>query len=151
RLFPVAFDNAYRGSHVSLVLLGAVSLMKLGIGGGALYDTRMVLEDRDGLSLAAYGPAAADMLLAAFAVLGLSQVLLAGLSLLALIRYRAMAPLMLLVLTVEQIGRKAIFLSHPYDRPGGPRWQGVALSDWINYGMATALVIALILSLTKRR
>lgn len=150
-LFPKSFDNAYRGVWFALILFTPIMVMKFGMGAGALFNTAFVVTHADGLSIESYGEAGKSMVFALFGVWGLAQMLFASLSFLALLRYRAMAPLMILVVTIEHCARKAIFLFHPFERPGGLRYLGIAFSDWVNYGMAAALLLALVLALTPRR
>lgn len=151
RLFPNQFDNGYRGAWFALVLFAPVMFMKFGMGAGAVFNTAFVVSGADGLSTESYGAEGTRMVYALFKVWGLAQMLFASLVFVALIRYRAMAPLLLMVVTIEHVARKAIFLATPFDRPGGLRFLGIALSDWINYGMLAALLLALVLSLTERR
>jgi hypothetical protein len=70
------------------------------------------------------------------------------LGLIALVRYRAMLPLMYLFLLIEQLGRKALSVIH-LDSP----IVSAALSpaNLINWGFLAAIVIGLVLSIQTRR
>ena len=66
------------------------------------------------------------------------------LGVLALIRYRALVPLLLLLLLVEQAGRRAIFSAMPIASPG----EGAAFS--INTVICGLTLLGLVLSLWPR-
>src|SRR5206468_3350683 len=118
RLFPAQLDNTYRGSRIAIWLLVPIVLAKLAIGGNVMIQTRMVATNADGIPLDSYNAAGAQAVLAFFALWGLGQAILALLGVLALIRYRSMIPLIYLVLLIEQLGRKALFLAKPIAHAG---------------------------------
>lgn len=152
RLFPDRFDNDYRGARAALVILGLIAFIKAGQGVGAYVNPQFVAETADSLPLARYG-AAGSLILQLFQVWGLGQFLLALLSLLALIRYRSMTPLMLLVLLVEQVARKAIFLRQAPERKADTflLLGHFPVAEVINYGFIAVLFLGLALSLTRPR
>lgn len=152
-LFPRSFDNAYRGARLAFVILGAVALLKLVIGTNTFFNTRFVVAAADGLPFSSYGDQAGNMILDLYQVWGLSQILLALLCVLALIRYRTMAPLLLLVLLTEQLGRKAAFMDHTVARAADVTLVlgVVPFPEFVNYSLTGALALAFLLSLVPRR
>ena len=83
-----------------------------------------------------------------FASWGLVLLILALLSIVALIRYRAMLPLMILAVTLEQVGRKGIALINPILSSGDGH---VSAGFWINWVLSAALLASLALSLLNER
>ena len=153
RLFPKQIDNTYRGSWVAIWLLIPVLLLKLTIGVNVMginpwVSNRDVIIKADGVPLDTFSREVQEIVIFLFASWGLGLVLLCVFCVAALIRYRAMIPFVILVLTVEQIGRKAIgaLTLSPSGSSDHP-----SIGAMINWGFSAALVIALALSLTTRR
>lgn len=84
--------------------------------------------------------------MALFAIWGLAQLVISFFGVLALIRYRAMIPLMFVVVLSEHIARKAILLWKPIARVGGSG------SIYMNLIILPALmIVGLLLTLRKRK
>lgn len=145
RLLPRSFDGSYHGAKSALWLLGFLSAIKLAMGLNCIVNGRSVLSTADGVPLASYPAAAAQTAVALFAIWGWGLVLLALLALLALVRYRSMAPLAFALLLIEQLGRKAILQIRPIVRSDG------APASWINTALLVLLVLGLLLSLRRPR
>ena len=75
------------------------------------------------------------------------QYLLLGL--VALVRYRAMVPLLYVLLTVEQFGRFYLNTLHPVAR--AVKSEAISPSALFNWGLMAALAIGLILAFMPRR
>lgn len=154
RLFPRQIDNAsYQGHVLAIWLFVPVVLVKLLMGFNVaglnpFVASRFVLINADGVPVDAYPPEAAAHLVFTFAAWGLALLVLALLGLVVVIRYRAMLPLMILALTIEQVGRKALSSTM---LPPAPAHDGVSIGALINWGLSGALVLALALSLLKKR
>jgi hypothetical protein len=118
RIFPKLVDNTYRGHRLAIWLFALVVLMELSMGTNSIVNTRMVAMSADGIPLDQYGAGGADAVIAIFAIAGLFRVLLALQGVLVLLRYRAMIPLMYLVLLVLHLGSKALLLLHPIAKSG---------------------------------
>lgn len=154
RLFPHQIDNAYQGHVLAIWLFAPVVLLKLAMGFNVSgmnpwISSRYVFEHADGVPVGSFPPEAASIAVFSFAAWGLALFVLALLSLIVLLRYRAMLPLMILAMTIEQVGRKLVSEVHL-----GPRVaEGGALPAgfWINWGLSGALVLALVLSLIPAR
>ena len=160
RVFPKQFDNAYRGHWLAIWIFVPVVLVKLIMGVNVagldpLISNVVILKTADGVPLDTFGPAAASLVVFLFASWALGLLLFSLLALAALIRYRAMIPLMYLVLLTEQIGRKGLLLINPIVRAHEPivravANQGVSAGALINWGLTAALVIGVLLSLHQR-
>ena len=79
-----------------------------------------------------------------FTSVGFAMGIFALLSFVALIRYRAMVPLMYLTLLLENLGRLVLSAIYPVAKTGS------GFSAEINLAIVTALVLGLIMSLQSR-
>jgi hypothetical protein len=113
RLFPKQIDNTYRGHWLGMWLFVPIVLLELVIGTNSIINTRSVAMGADGIPLDSFSDAAAREVVIEFAILGLWRLLFALLGIAALIRYRAMIPLVYLLLLIQQIGGRAILMTHP--------------------------------------
>jgi hypothetical protein len=153
RLFPRQLDNGYRGHILALWLLVPLVLMKFlqGANVAGFFGTgnsRRILEGVDRVPLGAFPAEAASHLVFLFAAWGVGVFILGLLGIVALLRYRAMIPLVYLLLLIEQVGRKALAMIH-LDRPFVSLTASPA--NLINWGLLLALVIGFPLSLLDRR
>ena len=145
RLFPRQADNQFQGLRPALWLLGSLIFLKLAMSLNSILNTESVAAGADGLPLDSFGPAAARTVLMLFALVALGQLMLAVIALVTLIRYRALVPLIYLVMLGEQLARRAIAQSYA----SGARMTDVAW--YVNYGLLTLLVLGLALSLLPVR
>ena len=113
RLFPKQMDNTYRGHWLGMWLFVPIVLLELVIGTNSIINTRSVAMGADGIPLDSFSDAATREVIVEFALLGLWRVLFGLLGVVALIRYRAMIPLVYLLLLIQQIGGRAILMTHP--------------------------------------
>src|SRR6185436_2992774 len=119
RIFPSQFDNNYRGLWLAVWLFVPLMLMKAVQGANSFIMPRFVLAAADGVPVDQYGPAAANVVVALFALLGMNGVVIPLLSLIAVVRYRAMIPLLYLMLIILQIGARILNTLNPIERPDG--------------------------------
>jgi hypothetical protein len=152
RLFPTQFDNQFRGYLAALILFAPIVLMKLAIGINTMgvnpwVPTRRVITGADGIPLDTFSPAAQELVVHLFAYWGLTQFLLCALCLLALVRYRALVPLMYLMLLADQLGRKGLALLHPTEAAASA---GTPIGFTINLALLAALVIGFVLSIQDK-
>ncbi len=148
RIFPRQIDNTFRGYWLAVGLLVPLVLVKMIMGANTLFNTRDVIQSADNIPLQSYSADAQQMLVFMFQAWGLGLFLMASLGLLALIRYRAMVPLMYLVLTVENVGRKALLLADPLltaTSSGTP-----SIGAMVNLALIAALLTGFALSLATR-
>jgi hypothetical protein len=113
RIFPQSLDNRFRGHRLAIWLLIPVVILKLGIGGNSMINPRHVATTADGIDLASFNAGGAQEVVSLFALLGLFQFLLGAQGALVLIRYRAMIPLIYLLLIVQQLGARVLNLARP--------------------------------------
>jgi hypothetical protein len=114
------------------------------MGLNSIVNGYQVATTADGIALGTFTPAGAATVLAFLALWGWSLLLLSLLGFLALVRYRAMVPLIFLLLLLEQLGRKLILMQLPIAQSG----PSPAFS--INLVLMTLLVVGLALSLLPR-
>jgi hypothetical protein len=141
RLFPRIIDNQYRGARAALWMLGVIVLLKGLMGANSFLNGRHVAMRADGIALDTFTPAGADAVVAFLGLWGLSLLLLSLLGVLALVRYRAMVPLVFLLLLTEHVGRKLILLALPVAQTG----PSPAFS--INAIFLVATIVGLVLSI----
>lgn len=119
-LFPPRLDNTYRGSKLALWLFGLVVVAKVAMSVNSMFNGYVVATRADGIPLDTFPPAAAQTVVAVFAIWGLAHLTICILCILALVRYRAMVPLMLALLTLEHLGRRVLLHFVPIERTGTP-------------------------------
>jgi hypothetical protein len=110
RLLPIQADNDFGGHRVALWLFGVLVGLKLVIGLRSMVDARAVAQDADGIPVDTFAPAAAQELLSVFALLGLQHALMGILGVVVLWRYRALVPLMFVILLLERAGRSLVLV-----------------------------------------
>lgn len=150
QLFPKQIDNNYQGHKLAIWLFVPIVLVKLlmGLNVAGLnpwLSNRYVLTTADGIPFESFGAEAASTVLFLFACWGLALLVLSLLGTVVMVRYRAMIPLMFLLLSIEHIGRRGLSLSIPIVRAVG------SPGALINWGLTAALVIGLVLSLVAPR
>lgn len=141
RLLPRNIDNTFHGRRAALWLLALLVLMKGAIGLRSIFDGYDVAVSADGIPLEAYTPAGARAVVSAFAAWGLGQLVICLLCALALVRYRAMVPLMFALALLEHLCRRLVFLVMPIERVGSPP------ALYVNLIITTLMVAGLLLSL----
>ena len=142
RLLPKRIDNHFRGYRAALWLLGIHVALKLVMSVNSIFNTRSVATGADGLRLDTLPLESAQLLLMLFALIAIGQLFLTLVALLALVRYRAMVPLVFAMLLLEQLCRRALVLDYAIARDGAP------VGMYINIGLTAILSIGLVLSLT---
>lgn len=142
RLFPNQFDNRFDGHRLALWLLGVLVALKLIMSINSIVNTASVARGGDGLPLEAYGAAGARAVLMLFALMSLGQLVLTVLGLIALIRYRAMVPLVYAVLLLEHVARRIIVQAYAVERTSSSPvgvYINIALLGLLTAGFALSL------------
>ena len=116
RIFPSRIDNVYPGRRLGLWVFGLVLLIRLGMGTNMTINTRKIAQGADGIPLDSFAPAAADAAIGMFALLGLAKLAVGLLGLLALVRYRAMIPMLFLLMLIEHVAGRALLAVRPVVR-----------------------------------
>jgi hypothetical protein len=114
-----------------------------------MINTASVAAGADGIPLNTFGAAGAAATVSLFALLGLDMLLIALLGVVALIRYRAMIPLVYLVLLLQLVGNRVLAVVHPLVRAGAATIGagGLSVGTVISYAMMAAIVAGFALSL----
>ncbi len=152
-LLPRQIDDDFRGQVVAIWLLVPVVLAKFlqGANVAGLLGTgksRQVLESADRVPVSSFPADAASQLVFSFSAWGLGIFVLGLLGIIVLLRYRAMIPLMYVLLLIEQLGRKALSTVH-LGRPFLSMDPSPA--NIINWTFLSLIVVGLLLSLVGRR
>jgi len=153
RLIPKSIDNDYRGSWLALIfflpVLAMKSIIGVNISGLNPYvTTERILKSADGVPLDLWPADAVRQIVFSSAAWGAVMLILCLFALLALVRYRALLPLLILMFLVEQATRKWIATAaFGAPDPGAAH----AIGFYINWGFTIALVLAFALSLVERR
>ena len=152
RIFPKQIDNNYRGHWLAIWLLLLVVALKATQGVESIGNTRDVATTADGISLDGFTAAGTDLVLGLFALLGLYLLVIPLQSLLVLIRYRAMIPLMYLYLLIVYAGGRMIALMHPIPRSGDQAmgFAGHPIGFHVNLAILGVTLIGFALSLYNK-
>ena len=145
RLFPDRIDNRFEGHRLALWLLGIHVALKLVMSVNSIINTAKIASGADGFQLESYGAEGARAVLMLFAVHSMAELALALLGVVALLRYRAMVPMVALLLLLEAVGRRLILESYAVERA-----QGMSFAFALNMGMLALLLGTIGLSLWPR-
>jgi len=140
KILPQHLDNNYRGHRLALWLFVPIVLVKTGIALGTIFNGRSAVQSADGIPLDTFGAAGAEAVVALFAIWGLSQLMFSMFSVLALTRYRAMIPLMYVLLVLEHFARRWILVVKPIARTGTPP------GTYLNLALVALMIVGLALS-----
>ena len=144
RIFPATLDNRFRGHRLGLWLLYPILFVKIGISLAAIFTPDGGAQRADGIPLDSFPPAASEAVIGVVAFLGLATLITELIGVLALIRYRAMAPLIYVLMVTEDLGHRAVGLMKPIAREGAP------MGGFVNLALIALIAIGLILSLVGR-
>jgi hypothetical protein len=118
RLFPRSIDNVYPGYWLGAWIFALVVAGRLAMGVNGTINTVSVATTADGIPLGTYPAAAAETVVALFALTALLNLTLAVLGATALIRYRAMIPFLFLLYLAQSLGTRVLLYVHPLQRIG---------------------------------
>ncbi|MBC7791276.1 MAG: hypothetical protein H7Z74_15120 [Anaerolineae bacterium] len=141
RILPAHIDNRYRGHPVGLWLFVPIALIKVSQSLTHLLKHDGGAQSISTIPLDTYPASAAQNVIGLFARLGLEQLLLASIFLLVLLRYRALIPLMYLLIVTHFVGGKIVAQFKPLVLAGT---SGVSTPFLI---VAILSVVGLVLSL----
>ena len=113
RLFPESLDNQYRGNRLALWLLFPITLVTIVRSCIHIFRFDGGAQSIATIPLDTHSSAGANTVITIFALWGLSQLVVGILYLVVLVRYRALIPLMYLLIVVEYSGRVGIGLMKP--------------------------------------
>jgi hypothetical protein len=143
-LLPPRIDNTFRGHKLALLLFGLLVFLKMIMSLRSITNGASIAIG-DGIRLDTFPAPAAQAYLFLFALLGLSQFMLCLLCILALVRYRALIPLMFALFLLEFLARRLIFQFMPLERMETP------IPTIINLVLLALMLVGLALSLWCQR
>lgn len=144
QLLPQRLDNTYRGHKLALWLFALAVSMRTAQSLLVIFNGYSVAMSADGIPLDTYPPAAAQTVVALFALWGLSRLIIALLYVLVLVRYRSAIPLMFALQLMGFLGTRLIDHFIPMATAGTSPASGV------NNVLLALTIIGLALSLTSR-
>jgi hypothetical protein len=144
QLLPRRVDNTYRGHPLGLWLFVLIVLAKIANSFASIFNGYVAASAADGIPLDTFTPPAAQAVLSLLALWGLAHLTISLLCTVVLVRYRALIPLMLTLLLLEQVSRKLLVHVMPVIKTGTPP------GSWVNLVLIALLVIGLVLSLRSR-
>lgn len=153
RIFPKIVDNTYRGHWMGIAALVVVLFLKGAQGVTVLVNTHDTLIGADGIPVDTFADNAAATALGLFALLGMSHLIVPFFGLVALVRWRALVPLVLLMSILVQLGSRLVQTVFPIPRAPaeGLGFAGQPIGFYVNLGILVVTIIGFVLSLTQRR
>ena len=144
RLLPRKIDNTYTGSKLALWVFGIVITIRTIQSVMIIVNGYSIAQSADGIPLETYPAAAAQTIVAIFALSSLNRLIISLIGAAILIRYRRAVPLMFLVVGLTYLGTQLITWFIPIVRVGTP--PGVIM----NRLLIGLTLVGLALSLWKR-
>lgn len=118
RILPARIDNRYRGHPVGLWLFVPIAFQKVMMSLIHLFRADGGAQSLSAIPLDTYPASAVQNVVGLFARMGLEQLLLAALLVLVLFKYRAMIPLMYVVIVVNFFASRFVSDFKPLIRAG---------------------------------
>jgi hypothetical protein len=144
-LLPRPIDNTFRGYKTALWLFGLVVGVRILQSLAVIFNGYSTAINADGLPLDSYPPAAAQTVVALFALSSLWRLTFCLVCALVLARYRSAVPLMFAVLMLNFLAAQLLFQFVPLPRTGTPP------GPYVNLAQFALTVVGLVLSLRSRR
>jgi len=144
RLLPQTLDNNYRGHKSALWIFALLLIMKTVMSVNSIVIGHMVAAGADGIPIDTFTPAGAQTVISLFAIWGLAHLTLCLLGLVALLRYRALIPLMFAIFLLEHLSRKLVLFILPVPT------HGATTGHIVNLLLPALMVLGLALSLWWR-
>jgi hypothetical protein len=143
-LLPQSIDNTYRGRKLALWIFGLVVAVRALQSIMIFFNGYNTARTADGIPLETYPAAAAQTILALFALSSLWRLIVSLICVIVLVRYRRAIPFMFVVLALTFLAAQVLTRFIPIVRVGSP--PGVIV-NLILFGLT---VVGLVLSLWKR-
>lgn len=143
-LLPRQADNEFKGIKAGLWLLALVLLLLAAMSTNSIFNGPYVATRADGLPLASYSPAAAQVILMFYAMWGVTQLTVVAFGFVALARYRSLVPLAFLLLLLEQAIWRVVHVAMPVAGHGGSG------GSWFIDGLLAMTCVGFVLSLWRR-
>ncbi len=145
RIFPERIDNHFRGHKLALWLFVPIVLMKIARSLLHIFYADGGAQSISTIPLDTYSTGAAQNVVALFARMGLEQLMLGLLFVVVLVRYRAMIPLMYVLIVVQYIAEQGIVHMKPL------ALAGTSGASTPNLVLAAMGIIGLVLSLLGKK
>ena len=145
RLFPRRIDNTYSGSKIALWIFGLIVALRITQSVMIIFNGPSTVQSADGVPLETYPAAAAQTIVAMFALSSVNRLIIALICVVVLVRYRSAVPMMFLVLGLSYLGGQLILQFIPIVRVGTP--PGVV----VNLTFFGLTIVGFVLSLWRRR
>jgi hypothetical protein len=142
RILPERVDNRYRGHPLALWLFVPITVMKVGTSLAHLLRADGGAQSVSTIPLDTYSSSAAQNVVALFARLGLEQLVLGTIFVLVLLRYRAMIPLMYVLIVAHYLAGRGVAYMKPLALAGTSGASTPALI--VAIASATGLALSLI-------
>src|SRR2546423_12341364 len=143
QLLPLRLDNTYRGRKLALWLFGVVVLIKSIQSVAIIVNGYSIASSADGIPLETYPPAAAQTILAIFAISSLNRLFVALICVVVLVRYRSAIPAMFLLLALTYLAGEIILRFIPIVRVGTPP------GPIVNLMMFALMIVGVMLSMWR--
>jgi hypothetical protein len=144
QLLPQRIDSAYRGSKFAPWLLALIVGMKMLQSLLSIFAGHYVAGSADGIPVDTYTPAGAQTVVALFALLGFTRLMIYLICVAVMVRYRSAIPFMFVLLVLEHLGRTLILQFVPIARTGTP------IGPVVNLVLLALMIIGLALSLRSQ-
>lgn len=145
RLLPETASNDYRGSRVALAVFALITLITLGRSLVHVFAPDGGAQSIASVPLDSFTPDGADAVIFVFSLWGLAQLLMGGVYVIVLLRYRTLVPLMYGFVLVEYSMRLVIGQMKPIVTAA------TAPGEIGNYVMVPLAALMLALTLWPRR
>lgn len=145
RLFPARIDNTYQGRKIALWIFGLIVAVRITQSVMIFVNGYSIVQSADGVPLETYPAAAAQTILAMFALSSVNRLIIAVICVGVLLRYRRAVPMMFVVLMLIYLGGQLSGWLNPIVRVGKPP---AVIMNLTLFGLT---ILGLILSLWKRR
>ena len=144
-LFPQRIDNNYEGRRLALWIFGLVITVRAFQSVMIIFNGHNTATNADGIPLDSYPAAAAQTILAIFALSSLSRLIISLICVVVLVRYRRAVPMMFVVLLLTYAGAQILAQFIPIVRVGKPP------GTIVNLILFSLTFAGLLLSLWKRK
>jgi len=145
QLLPRQADNSFQGRRPALWIFALVLLVLAAMSTNSIFNGHYVAKDIDGLPLDTYTLTGAQAVVSLYAIWGVTQLIIVLIGIITIIRYRALVPLMFLVLIFQQLLMRVIHYYLPVAKS-----EGVSIS-WFIVLLMSLMVLGFILSIWRHR
>jgi len=145
QLMPRQGDNDFRGRKLALWIFALLLLVLTAMSIGSIFNGYNAAKDVDGVPIDTYTHSGAQAVVSLLAIWGSTQLIIVLLGIITLLRYRALIPLMFLMLLIEQLFLRLVHYYLPIVKS-----EGVSIS-WFTVLLLFLMVLGFVLSLWPHR